>query len=878
MVELRNLNDVYVALSEAIATGDVEGGRLIVETWLPVAGNDPAFISLSRAIKTMAAQKNFGTNIPGGGSNSVDKDPLGELRSEYLNARTGILEKITDLLIDDDFDAAFELFERYKPVASDDDFIGLRNQAHCLHSQMRRDAQARLLYLLKLGIKKKAKQCEDYLKALEALPEDDYPIRLNILNRIVRLVPSDENKQKLDICLEAAFNQKTISLPDKAEIENINAAMLALVSETNLIKRAKKCGVIMKYYPEYKLESMRCERLAAPILELTKKLDDIPKIDYERRMEIFKEIIKIDDSPKYKSALSKCKEGLEKRNYELERMRAEQVAKLTREYRVYREMIIKKLSSALKCKAYKDAASKLEKYYPVAKDDEKFKACINQARDAALDVCQSSIHKLKSLPTYDYVGRKALYENVLRLKPFDEYYIAQYNICEQALNAQNLVLTNNSENGTPITGPDGVMDVVAEPITVETLPEVVQNANASLKEITDKETIERVVNLLNAGAQFCTKSSDIAKKVGNFMLKYSNSPLLQLASTRVPQVSPVMNTIGNASNVIAGYLDLGAQGLSEAANNIEEIGQAFVLIVRSGANLVQSCKNLASDIVNSEGFKQFIKVASTFTSLVVGNHYMKQIGVELGEIQSTLSKISSFLESEYRGKMKRLCDDVRDMSKFNVEILENEDVRVRNTYKLEKMQDDCSDLINQANDMLNNVQDIDVETLKYEEYEGIVQDIDEWNQCLDVLISVLREVCRLKFTLNLGHVSWEQCYARYLQYEKEVSDVRAHIRAFHTRAMKYWDISLSTSNRKNNEKGFLSFFSDDYLPISKEIVEGIERQMLKPAQKKLEQVNLFQQDLRIVFKDNKLYYVADDNDVEACSVDMDWVINTLKNA
>ena len=884
MQACRSINDVYVALSEAIATGDVEGGRQIVETWLPIAGNDPAFLSLAKAIKAMAVKRS-GMNIAEGSNPVVlNKGPLAEIRlaEEYFKARTDILEKITDLLIEDDFESAFALFDRYKPVASEDtEFVGLLTQARSLQCQMHRDAQARLLCLLKQGIgKKNAKQCEGYLKALDALPEDDYPIRLNILNRIVKLVPSEENKEMLDKCLEAALKKKTISLPNNVEIGKINAAMLALVSETNLIKRTEKCGVILKYYPEYKLECMRCELLAAPVLALTKKLDDIPKTDYERRIEIFNEIIKLDNSQKYKNALSKCKE-------ELEKQKTEQTAKVTREYRVYKDMIIKKLSSALKCKAYNDAASKLEKYYPVAKDDADFKVCINHAEDAALAVCQASIHKLKSLPEYDYVGRKELCEEALRLKPFDEYYIAQYNFCEQALNAQNKVLTSNSESSTSMNGTDGVMEIAGEcellnqtdPIIVEALPDVVKNANASLKEITDKETIERVVNLLNAGAQFCTKSSDIAKKVGNFMLKYSNSPLIQLASTKVPQVSPVMNTIGNASNVIAGYLDLGAQGLSEVANNIEDIGQAFVLVVRAGANLVQSCKNLASDIVNSEGFKQFMKVASTFTSLLVGTHYMKQISVEIGEIQNTLSKISSFLESEYRGKMKRLCDDVRDMSKFTVEILENEGVRVRKTYKLEKMQDDCSDLINQANDMLNNVQDIDVEELKYEEYEDIVQEIDGWNQCLDVLINVLREVCRLKFTLNLGHVSWEQCYERHFQYEKEISGVRAHIRAFHSRAMKYWDINLVTSNRKNNEKGFLSFFSDDYLPISKEIVEAIERQMLKPAKKTLDQTNLFQQDMRIVFKDNKLYYVVDDcDDEQERSVDIEWVINTLKKA
>ena len=84
-------------------------------------------------------------------------------------------------------------------------------------------------------------------------------------------------------------------------------------------------------------------------------------------------------------------------------------------------------------------------------------------------------------------------------------------------------------------------------------------------------------------------------------------------------------------------------------------------------------------------------------SMVVGQYYMTQINAELGEISDGISKISDFQDNEYRSRVFSLIAHVKKISDFQVEILENNELRLSKITQLDGLEEECTQLLGQAN-------------------------------------------------------------------------------------------------------------------------------------------------------------------------------------
>ena len=62
--------------------------------------------------------------------------------------------------------------------------------------------------------------------------------------------------------------------------------------------------------------------------------------------------------------------------------------------------------------------------------------------------------------------------------------------------------------------------------------------------------------------------------------------------------------------------------------------------------------------------------------MVVGQYYMTQINAELGLISESISKVSDFQDNEYRSRVFSLIAHVKTIADFQVEILENNELRL----------------------------------------------------------------------------------------------------------------------------------------------------------------------------------------------------------
>ena len=100
-------------------------------------------------------------------------------------------------------------------------------------------------------------------------------------------------------------------------------------------------------------------------------------------------------------------------------------------------------------------------------------------------------------------------------------------------------------------------------------------------------------------------------------------------------------------------------------------------------------------------------------SMIVGQYYMTQINAELGEISDEISKIINFLDNEYRSRVFSLVAHVKEIADFQVEIVENNELRLSKISQLARLQEECAQLLGQANFALmgyTNKSDLDYAT------------------------------------------------------------------------------------------------------------------------------------------------------------------------
>ena len=78
--------------------------------------------------------------------------------------------------------------------------------------------------------------------------------------------------------------------------------------------------------------------------------------------------------------------------------------------------------------------------------------------------------------------------------------------------------------------------------------------------------------------------------------------------------------------------------------------------------------------------------------MVVGQYYMTQINAELGLISESISKVSDFQDNEYRSRVFSLIAHVKKIADFQVEILENNELRLSKISQLDSLEEECTQL------------------------------------------------------------------------------------------------------------------------------------------------------------------------------------------
>ena len=187
-------------------------------------------------------------------------------------------------------------------------------------------------------------------------------------------------------------------------------------------------------------------------------------------------------------------------------------------------------------------------------------------------------------------------------------------------------------------------DVNIIPIQVEQLPIESIEKPELLSEITDNKLLAHVNNLIPNLMQTGISANNVVKSTSDVVYQ---------------AIIPAGATLTNSKS-----MNGAVRGIYHGNNGIQ--GQANFVAVNQSSQV----------IANS------VSTGINITSMIVGQYYMAQINSELAKINDEILKISNFQDTEYKSKILALLIQIKRISTFQTEILENKRLRDSDIDKL----------------------------------------------------------------------------------------------------------------------------------------------------------------------------------------------------
>lgn len=349
------------------------------------------------------------------------------------------------------------------------------------------------------------------------------------------------------------------------------------------------------------------------------------------------------------------------------------------------------------------------------------------------------------------------------------------------------------------------------------------------------------------------------------LVEITDSKVLAHVNNLVPGLAQAGNAVNNAAQAAKANGEVLYRAIIPAGAKLTD-SKAMEGAVRGiyhGADGIKGHANL----VAVEAQKGTAVVANTaaaamgVASMVVGQYYMTQINAELGVISDGISQIQDFQDNEYRSRVFSLVAHVKKIADFHTEILENDELRLSKISQLDSLEEECTQLLGQANLTLAGF--AKKSDLDYEGYEKALGNAQDWFMYQQSLIDVLYKISDLRYALHLGAVSREQCIALLPTYSKQVSDTQARLAAWHEGIAERLRIETDESRRKRvGFDGVIHFipglFNDDlnFRGIEERTVSMITAQKTGHGDAhKMDKSELYAEDVQLISKDGKIYYL-----------------------
>ena len=337
------------------------------------------------------------------------------------------------------------------------------------------------------------------------------------------------------------------------------------------------------------------------------------------------------------------------------------------------------------------------------------------------------------------------------------------------------------------------------------------------------------------------------------LIEIKDNKLLEHINQAIPGFFQIGNALNNMVQVNGMYRVIIPKGakLSESSTMTGAFRGIF-----HGADGIKGHANLISDnsgLIMANSLTSVMAVAS----MVVGQYYMAKIDEKLSDINSKLSKISSFQNNEYKAKVLSLVSGVKAISDFKKEIFEKKELRESQIIKLDRLEEKCTELLGQAN--LAIIDDIQ-EFYKYEKHENVLESIQNWCKYQNVLIKTMYEISELRYALNCGETEKEYYRSNLLNYLKYVDDTNKKLESWQDEHIKRFKIDIEKSRRE--KYSIRKLLRDDwkYKYMPEKISEMIKFQKYKNQKEEKEYINntneisLYDKDVQLINDNGKIYY------------------------
>ena len=394
---------------------------------------------------------------------------------------------------------------------------------------------------------------------------------------------------------------------------------------------------------------------------------------------------------------------------------------------------------------------------------------------------------------------------------------------------------------------------------VNTSSDVKTDGEKHVVAVSDDEPTELIIEMEMLSAEVI--------KDENTLVEITDSKVLAHVNNLVPGLAQVGNATNNAAHAV------------QAANG----GVLYRAIIPAGAKLTDSKAMEGAvrgfyrgadgiqghaNLVAVEAQKGTAVVANTaaaamgVASMIVGQYYMTRINAELGVISDEISEIQNFQDNEYRSRIFSLVAHVKKIADFQIEILENNELRISKINQLDSLEEECTQLLGQANLTLAGF--TKKTNLDYDVYEKVVGNAQNWFIYQKSLLDVLYKISDLRYTLHLGTVSKEQCIAILPTYTKQVQDTQDRLALWHENTTERLKIDTDEVRRKRaGLDGVLHFlpglFDEDfqYRSIKKSTARMIRTQASGEDILAIDKSELYSDDVQLISKDGKIYYLPE---------------------
>lgn len=353
--------------------------------------------------------------------------------------------------------------------------------------------------------------------------------------------------------------------------------------------------------------------------------------------------------------------------------------------------------------------------------------------------------------------------------------------------------------------------------------------NKRLVEITDKNILVHINHLIPS----LFKTSNAAMNV-SIAAKLSNGPIYQAI---IPSGAKL-----TASSSMKGAV----RGFYHGGNGIA--GQANFKKV---------------DISKTASISNSVAAIMNVASMIVGQYYMSEINSKLSAINDGISEIQDFQNNEYKSRVFSLVTSVKTIADFHEEILENDELRISKINSLERLQEECMQLLEQANLTISCISK--KQDLKFKKYEKEVVVAEEWTIYQKLLLEVLYRIADLKYALHFGTVSRKQCSAIISECESRAEDSRKSLEKWHADMIEKLQIDIEKDRRKllgdvSVVNDIFSLIGKDkqYVSVEKKTATMIKNQTGKQMMKDVDKSELYSEDVRLISKDGKVYYLLDE--------------------